>query len=113
LNIAALATELRRRAAEKVLLVCAGTFETFALEDAYAAGLLIGELGAATLTDAASTVRTLAAACLDPLAALRSARNGRALEASGRAADVEWCAQLSKYNVVGQMNAAVIRPLTA
>ncbi len=112
LNIGALVVALRKLAADKVLLVCAGTFETFALEDAYAAGLLISQLGAVTLTDAAQTVHALAAAYPEPLAALRVARNGRALAASGRSADVEWCAQLSQFNVVGQMNAAVIRPLT-
>lgn len=113
LNIGALAAELRARAPERVLLVCAGTFETFALEDAYAGGLLIGELGAVTMTDAARAVRALTAAYADPLAALRAARNGEALAASGRAADVEWCAQVSKYRVVGQMEDAVIRSLTA
>ena len=40
LNIGALVEELRAQAPARVLLVCAGTFETFALEDAYAAGLL-------------------------------------------------------------------------
>jgi phosphosulfolactate phosphohydrolase-like enzyme len=95
------------------LLVCAGTFETFALEDAYAAGLLIAGLDGASTTDAASTVRTLASAYPEPIDALRAARNGQALAAAGRSADVEWCAQLSKYKVIGQMNAAVIRLLTA
>jgi len=111
LNIGALAVELRAKAPKKVVLVCAGTFETFALEDAYAAGALIGELGTVTMTDAALTVRTLAVAHPEPLAALRKARNGQALAASGRIADVEWCAQLSKYNVIGHMSAGVIRPL--
>jgi 2-phosphosulfolactate phosphatase len=113
LNIGALAEELRAQAPGKVLLVCAGTFETFALEDAYAAGLLIAGLDEATTTDAASTVRILASAYPAPIDALRAARNGQALAAAGRSADVEWCAQLSKYKVIGQMNAAVIRLLTA
>ena len=113
LNIGALAAELRARAAKQVLLVCAGTFETFALEDAYAAGVLIGELSPSAVTDAALTARTLAAAYADPLTALRLARNGQALAQSGREADVEWCAERSKYNVIGEMNAAVIRRLNA
>ncbi len=113
LNLAALAEVLRAAAAEKVVLVCAGTFETFALEDAYAAGLLIGLLDGAATTDAAETVRLLAAAYPDPLTALRTARNGRTLAASGRAADVEWCAQVSRYKVVAQMEAGVIRLLPA
>jgi 2-phosphosulfolactate phosphatase len=113
LNIRALATELRTSAAENILLVCAGTFDTYALEDAYAAGVLIAQLSPATMTDAALTVRTLAAAYPEPIAALRQARNGQALAASGRMADVEWCALHSKLNIVGQMSAAVIRSLNA
>lgn len=113
LNIGALATALRASATERLLLVCAGTFETFALEDAYAAGVLIGQLSLVSMSDAAFTVRTLAATFPTPLDALQLARNGRALVSHGRGADVEWCAQLSKYNVIGQMNAAVVRPLSA
>jgi 2-phosphosulfolactate phosphatase len=113
LNIGALAGELRSKSPEKVLMVCAGTFETFALEDAYAAGVLIGELAPATQTDAALTVRSMAACYPDALAALKVARNGQALAAGGRVADVEWCAQQSKYNVIGQMSASVIRALSA
>jgi len=111
LNLGAVAALLRAQNPKEVLLVCAGTFETFALEDGYAAGLLIGELGPVTMTDAARTLERLAVGYADPLSALRAARNGQALAASGRAADVEWCAQRSWYKVVGQMTAAVIRPL--
>jgi len=96
-----------------VLMVCAGTFETFALEDAYAAGVLIAELEPATKTDAALTVTSMAASYPDALAALKVARNGQALVASGRGTDVEWCARQSKYNVIGEMSASVIRALPA
>jgi len=111
LNLDAVATELRMSKAENVLMVCAGTFETFALEDAYAAGRLIGELNAADLSDSAQTVVALAERYPRAIDALRAARNGRALAASGRGADVEWCAQISQYDVVGAMEAAVIRPV--
>ena len=111
LNLGAVAAALRTLEPKNVLLVCAGTFETFALEDGYAAGLLIAELGDVTTTDAARTLERLAVSYPDPLSALRAARNGQALAGSGRAADVEWCAQRSWYKVVGQMTAAVIRPL--
>ncbi len=113
LNIDALAREILARAPESVLMVCAGTFDTFALEDAYAAGALIEALQPVTQTDAALTVRTMAAAYPEPLAALRVARNGQALAASGRTGDVEWCAQRSKYSVIGEMSASVIRALPA
>jgi 2-phosphosulfolactate phosphatase len=110
LNLGALAGELRASAPSSVLLVCAGTFDTFALEDAYAAGRLIADLDGATRSDSAEVVAALAARYPDALDALRLARNGRALAAAGRGADVEWCAQVSQYKVTGVMEAAVIRP---
>jgi 2-phosphosulfolactate phosphatase len=113
LNLDAVAAELRASAPSDVLLVCAGTFDTFALEDAYAAGRLIAELPGATLTDAAQIAATLAARYPNALEALRLARNGRALSATGRGTDVEWCAQTSRYKIMGLMEAAVIRPWPA
>ncbi|MDR3406062.1 MAG: 2-phosphosulfolactate phosphatase [Chthoniobacter sp.] len=113
LNLGALAAELRKSEPPVVLLVCAGTFDTFALEDAYAAGRLIGELPGASRSDAAQTVAAMAAQYPNALDALRLARNGQALIATSRSADVEWCAQISRFNVVGLMEAAVIRPLPA
>ncbi len=111
LNLAELADEIRWREPEELLLVCAGTFEEFALEDACAAGLLIGALSNAQLTDAAHAALAVAKQFPTPLAALRAARNGRALEAKGRGKEVDWCAQASRFNVVGIMEQAVIRPL--
>jgi 2-phosphosulfolactate phosphatase len=113
LNLDAVAGELRSSAPSEVLLVCAGTFDTFALEDAYAAGRLISELPEATLTDAAQITAVLAARYPNALDALELARNGRALAATGRGADVEWCAQVSRYKIMGLMEAAVIRPWPA
>ena len=111
LNLDALAEELRREAPERVLLVCAGTFDDFALEDAYAAGALIAALNATELSDAARATLAVARLYSSPLDALRAATNGRVLTAKGRGADVEWCAQRSVFKVVGQMQAAVIRLL--
>ena len=115
LNLDALANAIVARAPEAVLLVCAGTFATFALEDALGAGLLVSQLAAATshvaATDAAAMVQTLAENTPDCAALLRVTRNGRVLIEKGRAAEVEWCAQRSRYNVVGFMDSSVIRPL--
>jgi len=111
LNLDALAGELRSRAPERVLLVCAGTFEELALEDACAAGLLIRRLGAARLTDAAQAARAVAQAFPTPLEALRAARNGQALLAKGRGEEVEWCARESEFPIVGVMESATIRTL--
>jgi 2-phosphosulfolactate phosphatase len=111
LNLGAIAEELRRAQPERVLLVCAGTFEEFALEDAWAAGRLIALLGTDELTDAARAALAVPRQFPEPLDALRAARNGRALIAKGRGAEVDWCARVSQSSVVGHMEAAVIRPL--
>lgn len=111
LNLDAVAAELRASAPANVLLICAGTFDQFALEDAYAAGRLIAALDAPGVGDAGVAVAAVALRYPDPLQALTSARNGRALVAAGRAEDVDWCAQVSCYDVVGVMEAAVIRPM--
>jgi len=109
LNLVALHEELDWSEPERLLLVCAGTFEEFALEDAYAAGVLIGEFPEAELTDAARAA--LATTKLYPKAidALRAARNGRALKQKGRDAEVEWCAKVSAYNVGAFMDGPVVR----
>ncbi len=111
LNLGALAEELRRSNPERVLLVCAGTFEEFALEDAEAAGLLIQMLGRASLTDSAHAALAVAQAFPQPLDALRAARNGRVLLAKGRGDEVDWCARVSEFSIVGVMESATIRAL--
>lgn len=104
LNLSALAEELRRAQPARLVLVCAGTFTTFALEDAWAAGRLIQLLGeSAALTDSAQAVLAIVRAEPDPLAALRRARNGHALTANNRADEIIWCAQESHLAVVGEM----------
>jgi 2-phosphosulfolactate phosphatase len=111
LNLDALATALRGSAS--VLFVCAGTFDTFALEDAYAASVLMKSFnGPVQATDAAKAIAALAQH-FTVKDTVKNSRNGQALANAGRSADVKWCAQLSKYNVVGLMEAAVIRPLPA
>lgn len=111
LNLTELADEIIWREPEELLLVCAGTFEEFALEDACAAGLLIGALAGGELSDSAHAALSIARHFPTPLAALKAARNGRALEGKGRGMEVEWCAQVSLFNVVGIMENAVIRPI--
>ena len=113
LNLAELAEEIAWREPEELLLVCAGTFEDFALEDACAAGLLIAALPEARLADSAHAALAVARHFPTPLDALRAARNGRALEKKGRGKEVDWCAQASRFNIVGIMEQAVIRPIEA
>ena len=111
LNIAALRDEIARSQPAEVLLVCAGTFETFALEDAIAAGLLAAEFPDAELTDAAIAVLGTAGSFPSPLDGLLAARNGRALAARGWRDQIGWCAQLSRFGVIGAMNDGIIRSL--
>ena len=113
LNLAELADEILWREPETLLLVCAGTFDEFALEDACAAGLLIAALPQAQLADSAHAALAVTKLFPSPLDALRAARNGRALEKKGRGKEVEWSAQVSRFNVVSIMEQAVIRPIEA
>jgi 2-phosphosulfolactate phosphatase len=109
LNLGALAREIRRAAPEKLMLVCAGTFETMALEDVWAAGALLEAFVDAQWTDSARCAAAVASQWPDPAQALRFSRNGRALLEAGRGADLDWCASLNKLDVVGEMLGGVIR----
>ncbi len=112
LNLSALTVAVRAFQPERLLLVCAGTFSEFALEDACAAGMLIGRLGEGSeLTDSAAAALAVSRVFDEPIDALRAARNGRALADKGRSLEVEWCAEDSRFNVVGRMEEGVIRAL--
>ncbi len=95
LNLEATAAKLQGES--EVLLVAAGTFETSALEDIYAAGrlaaLLPGERTDSTLTAHAVAERW----GHDPLACLSAARNGKALIQRGWSDQLAWCAQVSRF----------------
>ena len=111
LNLGALHAAIQAAPAEDLLLVCAGTFETFALEDAYAAGKLAVLFPEADLSDAARAAVATAQAFPSPLDGLRAARNGRVLVQRGWEDQIEWCAQLSRFGIVGAMSEGVIRPI--
>ena len=109
LNLGALAREIRRTAPERLLLVCAGTFETMALEDVWAAGALVDAFTDAQWTDSARCAWTVAKQWPVSGEALKLSRNGRALINAGREKDVDWCASLDKFDVVGEMVNGIIR----
>src|SRR5690349_21542558 len=69
------------------------------------------ELTDAELTDSAQAAVAVAKAYTQPIDALRAARNGKVLCSRGRAKEVEWCAQLSVFNVGAAMDGVVIRPI--
>jgi len=105
LNIGAAAVHLNAQPPGEILLVCAGTYREPALEDILAAGMLISLLPGRSLSDSAQLA--LALYCQeerDLPAALRRARNGRALLAKGREPEVEWCARPSVFPLLAEMN---------
>ena len=113
LNMKALELHLRRTAPERVLLVCAGTFRELALEDVIAAGMLASAFPEAEKTDAAQVALNAYLPYAGNLTAgIGQAKNGRVLTRRGRAGDVEWCAQASRFALLGVMCDGVIRRLT-
>jgi 2-phosphosulfolactate phosphatase len=111
LNLRAVAAILRQWNAETVLLVCAGTGETLALEDVWAAGRLLAEFRDAEWSDAARVAYGTAQTWPQPLESLKAARNGKVLLEKGRLSEVEWCARESVFEVVGIMEAGLVRPV--
>jgi 2-phosphosulfolactate phosphatase len=104
LNIGALGKHLDGLSERDILLVCAGTFRDAALEDILAAGMLISLLPKRALTDAAELALALyRQEERDLFGALCRAKNGRALRAKGRGAEVEWCARTSVYDLLAEM----------
>jgi 2-phosphosulfolactate phosphatase len=104
LNIDALASHLHLRSSGELLLVCAGTFREAALEDILAAGMLIDLLPGRELSDSAQLALALyRQQHRDLAAALHRARNGRALLAKGRGAEVDWCARNSVFTILAEM----------
>ena len=110
LNMQALVDRLRQSQPERVTLVCAGTFRELALEDVLAAGMLAAAFPEAQLTDSAQVAQAIYLQHRENLcAALELAKNGRVLKANGRAEDVAWCAQVSRFPIVGILRDGVIR----
>jgi 2-phosphosulfolactate phosphatase len=113
LNLDSLAQVLDSEGATGVLIVCSGTGEDFALEDAVAAGGLVDRLSHNSLSDAAVLVKSLyREASSDLLSCLRQSRNGRSLAGLGKAKDVEECARLSVTQTVGVMQDDTVVKLT-
>ena len=113
LNIDPLADYLFRHRPKSLLLVCAGTGEEFSLEDAIGAGALVARLpDDLGLSDAAIFVRSLYERVGDDvLEWLRQTKNGKLLQKLGKDADIRRCAQLSVFDVVGQLKEEKVIPL--
>jgi len=105
LNIDALADYLFTHPPKRLLLVCAGTGEEFSLEDAVAAGALVARLSDdQRLSDSAIITRSLYEQVGDDLNEwLRQTQNGKHLRKIGKDADITWCARLSIFDLVCQL----------
>ena len=113
LNLDALAQVLEDENSTDLLLVCAGTGEEFAIEDAIAAGGLVERLSDKSLSDAALLVKSLYRAASSDLGSyLRQSRNGRALAGIGKTRDVEECARVAVSKTVGIMQDDAVVKLT-
>jgi 2-phosphosulfolactate phosphatase len=109
LNIDALVKELAKSAPERLTIICAGTFRELAWEDVIAAGAVCASVPGAVLEDSARVaLAAFKRSEHDLMGALKESRNGNALTAASRGVDVQWCAQTSIYDIVGQMQAGII-----
>lgn len=111
LNLDALAAFLRSAMPEHLLLVCAGSWRWFSLEDALAAGGLMARLPEAEPTDAGTIVGLLHERYgMEPYKCLRSSTNGRRLVNIGLGEDVAFCSRTSSCALVPEMRDGVILP---
>lgn len=105
LNLGAVASEVRDR--ERLLILCAGREDTFALEDAVCAGLLLERLREDGVEvdpdDGARAALSLVRGHEVSEAFLASTQAGKALLAAGLGEDLEWCARLDALTVVPAM----------
>jgi 2-phosphosulfolactate phosphatase len=104
LNLAATAKYLNAARPEEILLVCAGTGEGAALEDALAAGALAGLLDG-EFTDATEIAsRTFQSARNELAAVIAGSQNARRLLAiSELRADVAFCSQRDVFKIVAAL----------
>jgi 2-phosphosulfolactate phosphatase len=101
LNLSALAAVARNDGGD-VAIVCSGFKGMFALDDAYCAGRIVGELEGER-SDAAIAAEILTHAWPTPLAAL----NARTYGPPGLEADVEFCAQVDTLKIVPRFSRMV------
>jgi len=108
LNLAATVNWLQSRGTSRVVLVCAGTGESAALEDILCAGAVCDLLAtdqSCVVDDSAEAARRVFRETRnDLLGAIRHARNGRRLlENPELRDDVEYCLRQDAFGIVGLM----------
>jgi 2-phosphosulfolactate phosphatase len=115
LNLRAMADELMERDPERLLILCAGREDVFALEDAVCAGMLLSLLGNRGLSldadDSARASLALASAHSVAESFLASTAAGKALLDLGLSEDLQWCAQTDPVGVVPVLRERALVPL--
>jgi 2-phosphosulfolactate phosphatase len=119
LNLGATAGFIEREDPERLLVVCAGTFEQAAYEDILAAGALCdlvwGIYGEGAVADSVQIARRLwLLDRMDVLGAISKSRNGRRLlEQPNLREDVSACARRDVFNLIARLgkDGAVLRSL--
>jgi 2-phosphosulfolactate phosphatase len=102
LNLRALVESIP--ANRELTVICAGTGGRLALEDAYAAGRIVGPLRGPR-SDAARAAERLVDTYAGPLAALAESASAAALRATDQAPDIAFCARESVTTVVPRAKA--------
>jgi 2-phosphosulfolactate phosphatase len=112
------ATRLAAEAGRDVLVVCAGTAGRRSDDDVLAAGSLAERLtraGATPGDEAVHAIDQFEAGRGDLVGALRATPHGRRLQELGFAADLEFCADVDRYDAVAVLHrepqGAVLRPV--
>jgi 2-phosphosulfolactate phosphatase len=97
----------------RVVVICAGRDNQFALEDALCAGHLVGEIMDTSeedpvLNDAARAARILAMNRKPTRRLLAGTWGGRALIEIGLGADLDVCVEVDRHDVVAEMRDGAI-----
>lgn len=115
LNLSAVSAALRDR--DRVLILCAGREDAFALEDAVCAGMLLRSLLDRGVQldpgDGARAVLALAGDFTPDEAFLSSTEAGHALRDAGMGEDLAWCARLDAFDLVAVLKEQALVPLAA
>jgi len=99
LNLDAVVGAVRASGAVEVALLCAGVEGTFAIDDAYVAGVLAALLGGDP-DDAALAAIRLAAAFATDEAGIAGGQSAENIRRAGLDDDIPWCARRSVLDVV-------------
>jgi 2-phosphosulfolactate phosphatase len=99
LNLDAVVAAVRASEAVEVALLCAGVEGAFAVDDAYVAGVLAGQLGG-TPDDAARGAIRLADTFTSDEAGIGGGRSAENIRRVGLDDDIPWCAQRSVLDIV-------------